>query len=222
YPDGKLLRLINEEKVEGYENGTTKRVFYKWHLNFDCDYKREIDKGGKENDTPINFFKVTIYDLDLYTSGLLNEQEFITYLYFIRSYNSGNEIWHSINKLSEKLNIKDTRITEKIVERLLVTRVKDQFCREDEDFPLVHVDRPNNYKRKIRERQQPSSFYKPVYNIKTCERLSDPNQSQDNQADEDVNEESDKYETWGFNPNDIPIGDTSYQEDDLSLLDDLD
>jgi hypothetical protein len=175
FPDGTKVRLINEEKVEGYENGSTKRTFYKWHLNFDCDYKRE-NKEGKEVDTPINFFKVTIYDLDLYTSGLLNDKEFITYLYFIRANNKEEkQIWHSVEKLSQKLNIKDTSITNKIVTRLLATRVKDQFCNDGEDFPLVHVDRPANYERKIRERLQPSSYYKPIYNTSTLNRLNDDN-----------------------------------------------
>lgn len=176
HPDGISVSLVNEEKVEGYEDGTTKtkRIFYKWHLNFDCDYKKETDKEGKEKLTPINFFKATIYDLDLYTSGLLNEKEFITYLYFIRSYNGDNKIWHSLSALSEKLNIKDISIVEKIVDRLLVVRVKDQFVtKEIEDFPLLHADFPANYNRKIKERQQPSAYYKPVYNMQMCLRLNE-------------------------------------------------
>lgn len=66
FPDGKLVRLINEEKVDGYE-GTTKRKFYKWYLNFDCDYKQEVDgETGEIKDIPINFFN------DETLSGKLN------------------------------------------------------------------------------------------------------------------------------------------------------
>lgn len=202
-PDGITVRLVNEEKVIGFENGKSKRTFYKWHVNFDCDYKREV-KEGKETDTPINFFKVTIYDLDLYINGILNEREFITYLYFIRANNEGKEIWHSIDKLSENLNTKDTSITQKIVERLMNVRVKDKFCGEGEDFPLLHVSYPKNYKQKLMDRQQPSAYYKPKYNISTCSRLievnPDPNEQENNTGedlvDELMNKQKKKAPIW--------------------------
>jgi hypothetical protein len=203
-PEGVKVRLLNEESEDGYENGTVKRKFFKWHLNFDCDYKVEINNKKEEVFTPINFFKVTIYDLDLYTSGLLNEKEFITYLYFIRSFNASKEIWHSVNALSEKLNIKDTNITEKIIDRLLVTRVKDCFCKEDETFPLIHVDRPHNYERRVRDREQPSSYYKPVYHTYTIQRLSED--EQEGKVEEEVKQN-----------NKIPVWDEDFNED-VSLI----
>ncbi|MGD6896083.1 hypothetical protein [Bacillus infantis] len=226
FENGAKVRLINEEKVIGYENGTSKRTFYKWHLNFDCDYKREVKEvnGNKsEVETPINFFKVTIYDLDLFTSGVLNEKEFIAYLYFIRSFNEGKQIWHSIDALSEKLNIKDSRITEKIVERLSSLRVKDKFCEEGQDFPLIHIDKPSNYERRIMDRMQPSAYYKPVYNTHTCKRLGEPETVAKVEGDtpqEDVAEaerRKRRTETWGFDPDEL----TAPEEDDLSCLDEL-
>lgn len=186
YQNGVKVRLINEEKVQGYENGN-KRTFYQWHLNFDCDYKKELDKEKNEIEKPINFFKVTIYDLDLLTSGLLNEKEFITYLYFIRSYNPDKEIWHSMEAISEKMNIKDSRITEKIMERLVEIRVKDKFNdEENQTWPLLHVKRPDNYEKKVRNREQPSSYYIPIYNISTNLRLNgdDPNPYNKNEDQE--------------------------------------
>ncbi|KQL54525.1 hypothetical protein AN964_14165 [Heyndrickxia shackletonii] len=214
--DGTQVRLINEEKVEGYE-GNTKRIFYKWHLNFDCDYKIEKDKDKKETEVPTNFFRVTIYDLDLYTNGILNEKEFITYLYFIRSFNPSIPIWHSIGAISEKTNVKNVSKTDELVERLTHVKVKDKFCKEDETFPLIHVDRPENYKRKILERQQPSSFYKPIYHLSTMKRLmgeDDPNYysvQEDNPSQDIEEDEIEPKENFQV-----------VEDDDLSFLDELD
>ncbi|KMY50557.1 hypothetical protein [Peribacillus loiseleuriae] len=204
YPDGVKVRVINEESEDGYENGNIKRKFYKWHLNFDCDYKREVDEHGEIQDTPINFFKVTIYDLDLYTSKLLNEKEFITYLYFVSSYNANQDIWHTMDKLSENLNTKDVKITEKIVARLIELRVKDKFVDENnQDFPLFHVKRPANYEKRVKEREQPSAYYIPMYNVQMCERLNDKNSDTyvSNEAEEVHNEEQPVGSTFGEKKN---------------------
>ncbi|MEC1155631.1 hypothetical protein [Cytobacillus horneckiae] len=200
HPEGICVRMLNEEKVIGYEEGNIKRNYYKWHLNFDCDYKKEDDENGEVAYTPINFFKVTIYDLDLYTKGILNEKEFITYLYFIRSYNGQMDIWHSVEALSQKLNIKDFRITEKIINRVTSLRVKDKFSSdENEDFPLVHVDRPKNYEQKIRDRLQPSSYYKPIYNTQMCLRLNDEesNPYEPTKENEAIKEDKEDKLAWG-------------------------
>lgn len=183
YPEYIEVPLINEEVVSGFEEGKIKRKFNKWHLTFDCDYKEEVAaETGEVIQTPINFFIITIYDLDLYTNGTLNAKEFITYLYLISSYNAKKDIWHSIDKLSENLNIKDARTSEKIIKRLQEIRIKDQFSTEEyPDYPLIHTKQPENYSKRVRDRERPSAYYIPIYNIKMRERLEkSQSESQDN------------------------------------------
>lgn len=175
YPDGKQVNLITESKVEGYEEGK-KRVFYEWYLNYDHEYK-QVKTDEKINYVATDFFRVTIYDFDLYLNGTLNEKEFITYLYFIRAYNKDEKnIWHTINTLSGKVNIKNDLTTRKMVERFETLRIKDKFITEEnEDFPLIHIDKPNNYDRKVLNREDPSCNYRPVYNLSTLNRLKGDN-----------------------------------------------
>lgn len=169
----KRARLINKKNIKGYENGK-KRSFNKWYVTFNCDYKKEVDhKTGELKFIPENFFIITIYDLDLYTKGILNEKEFITYLYLIRSYDSKKEkaISQRISTISSKINIKNSSITELIFDRLINIRIKDKFCSVDEDLPLIHVSKPANFSKKILIREEPSYYFDPIYNRTTIQKI---------------------------------------------------
>ncbi|MEC1768306.1 hypothetical protein [Schinkia azotoformans] len=173
YSEPRKDRFITEINVKGFENG--KQVtLNRWYINFECDYKQTKDKDGNIIDKPENFFMVTIYDLDLLTSGQLTEKEFIAYLYLIKSYNSGKNdaIYQTISTISEKINIKDRVITKKILEKLVTMRVKDKFCdNQQKDFPLVHFSKPANYEDKLTKRLEPSLKYYPIYHITTLQKL---------------------------------------------------
>lgn len=173
WSEPKPIRFISEKKVKGFENG--KQVtLNRWYVNYECDYKQETDKDGNLIDKPENFFMVTIYDLDLLTKGILNEKEFITYLYLIKSYNSGKDdaIYQSISTISEKINIKDINITEKMLKRLVSLRVKDKFSPNPiTDYPLVHTEKPKNYNDNLTKRLEPSLKYYPIYNRTTLQKI---------------------------------------------------
>lgn len=170
-----ILRFIDEKKETGYENGKRLSI-NRWYVHWGCDYKKEnkeVNGSVQQVDVPISFFPVTIYDLDLLTDGLLNENEFITYLLTVKSYNSGKNdtVNYSMRALAENLGIKIEATVEKYINRLLDLRVKDQFCEEGQDFPLVHRKTNQNHQRKLATRSEPSYKYIPVYNITMMQRL---------------------------------------------------
>jgi|GEM_PF-5199538 len=186
YSDGGYnCRLISNKKVTGWE-GNIKRTYLQWKMNFEHDYE-PVTKDGKVNHVAKNFFRVTLYDLDLYISGLLNEKEFITYLYFIKSYNENMNIWHSVVKVAEKVNVKNPTLIQKMINRFEVLRLKNEFCDEsNKDFPLIHIDKPANYEKRLRNREDPSCCYRPVYNLSIMARLNreNPNIYSDEELEE--------------------------------------
>lgn len=173
YPEPKKDRFITEQEVKGFEKGK-KVTLNRWYVNFECDYEQTKDKDGNLINKPKNFFMVTIYDLDLLTSGVLSEKEFIAYLYLIKSFNSGKNdaIYQKISTISKKINIKDIDITKKILKKLVSIRVKDKFCDDEQkDFPLVHFSKPANFQDQLVKRLEPSLKYYPIYNDTTLLKL---------------------------------------------------
>ncbi len=172
------INFLSEVKEIGNENGKS-RIMNRWYVHYGCDYKKEeieVDGELKSDDVPINFFPVTIYDLDLLTKGLLNEKEFITYLFLIKSYNTAkaNTVNYSMRALSKNLGIKNEATTEKYINRLLDLRIKDEFCEvdQDQDFPLIHRQSNKNLQQKLATRNEPSYKYFPIYNTTTMQKLN--------------------------------------------------
>ncbi|MEC1780053.1 hypothetical protein [Schinkia azotoformans] len=223
YSEPRKDRFITEKNVKGFENG--KQVtLNRWYVNYECDYKQTMDKDGNIIDKPENFFMVTIYDLDLLTSGQLTEKEFVTYLYLIKSYNSAKNdaIYQTISTISDKINIQDRAITKRILEKLVTIRVKDKFCDDGKDFPLVHFSKPANYEDKLAKRLEPSLKYYPIYNTTTLQKLKGEDviayptaeESAENKTDSELN----KVDTNLLVDSDLNKTDSDYDYLDGDIL----
>lgn len=174
--DGEPLHkepLVKEKIVNGYVNNKLTPM-KRWHVDYDCDYKKEVNEDtGEILYVPTNFFTVTIYDLDLFTKKILSKGEFIMYLFFIRKYKSGfDPVWFKTSTIAESLRIKLHGTAQKYIDRIVNLRIKDIYCEENQDFPLVHTRKPKNFNDKLTNNHEPSIGYIPIYNEQMMKRLN--------------------------------------------------
>ncbi|KQX69250.1 hypothetical protein [Paenibacillus sp. Root444D2] len=128
-----------------------------WYVDFIPDHKKT-----KEGTTPINFFAVTIDDLDLLTKGYLTRPEFILYLFFIRIHKEKSEQQKPFNlrnsTIAERLQIKGADTTlNKYIDKL-------------ESLGLIQINYPKNYDDKLMFRQEPSREFIPIANLAYMEQ----------------------------------------------------
>ncbi|MGG3925662.1 hypothetical protein ABET51_06645 [Metabacillus fastidiosus] len=172
-----FFQLVKKHRDRGFERNREVKT-YRWYTPFDCDRKEIVNPETKEKELKAHsFFMVTIYDFDLYLNGILDEHEFALYLYLIKCFDSNNKenkgIAQSKSKISENVLVKDVKVTERRLDKLVNLRVKDKYCLEDEDFPLIHTIKPKNYNLKLTTRQEPSLHYYTVYNDTNIQKIND-------------------------------------------------
>lgn len=185
----RITQLVRKRGEIGFERNRKVKTD-RWFCPWDCERKEVKSENGMEL-KPYDFFSVTVYDFDLFRNGILNDDEFVMYLYLVRSYNS-NEIEkkgiaQSVSKIAENLNIKNPDIVHKRLKKLVNLRVKDKWCSENEDFPLLQTTKPKNYNVKLTTRQEPSLHYYPIYNDLTIGKINDKEDAPDNVLDIDNN-----------------------------------
>ncbi|WP_025726767.1 hypothetical protein [Heyndrickxia ginsengihumi] len=175
-----LVPLVKKHKDRGFETKRTVKT-YRYYTPFDCDLKeiKNSETGEKELHAH-KYFIVTLYDLDLYINGILNEDEFALYLYLIQIFNSNDEnkqgIAISVSKISENMRVKDSNVTQKRLNKLTELRVTDKFWENVKDeysngFPLIHTRQPKNYNIKLTTRNETSLYYYPIYNDTTIKKI---------------------------------------------------
>ncbi|MCP3738794.1 hypothetical protein [Rossellomorea sp. BNER] len=204
--DGKHVLLENPKSVDlvrkrgeiGFERNRKVKTD-RWFCPWDCNRKLVKTENGKEL-KPYDFFAVTIYDFDLYRNGILNDEEFVLYLYLVKSYNSNDKdkkgIAQTVSKIAENLNVKNPDIVQKRLDKLVNLRVRDAYCNEGEDFPLLQTTKPKNHNQKLLTRNEPSLHYYPIYNDTTIEKINNKVEANEKEADgefwgEDLNSDSD-------------------------------
>lgn len=124
-----------------------------YYIDFIPDHKKT-----KEGTTPINFFAVTIHDLDLLTSGHLTRSEFLLHLFFIRRHTEKHENqkgFHMSNSyIAECLKIKGANTT------------LNTYIDKLENMGFIQINKPKNYQEKLIFRQEPSREFIPKFNLK--------------------------------------------------------
>jgi hypothetical protein len=167
--------LISKRKEKGYE-GNKQVETNRWYTPFNCDLKEIRNPDSNEIELKAHkFFIVTIYDFDLFLNGILDEHEFALYLYLVQCFNSDKDnkgIAQSISKIAENMNVKDTNIIQRRLDKLINLRVTDKYCSIGEDFPLIHTSKPKNYNHKLITRQEPSLHFYPIYNDTTIAKIN--------------------------------------------------
>ncbi|MBS4191210.1 hypothetical protein KHA94_13560 [Bacillus sp. FJAT-49705] len=154
------VRLISEKEHVAYNPKIKKNVkTLHWYTNYIPSYQVK-KKGVNETLVPINFFMVTIEDFDLLTNGVLSRNEFITYLFFLKTYKygtrDGSQMYWKLSTIAEALNYRLVETVHKHVEKLLSVKIND--------VPLLEETRPNNYELQILKGEEPSSRYIPRFN----------------------------------------------------------
>ncbi|MEH7381782.1 hypothetical protein V7138_15070 [Bacillus sp. JJ1533] len=169
------FQLVKKHKDRGFERNRKVKT-YRWYTPFDCELKEVTNPETKEVELKAHkYFMVSIYDLDLFINGILDEHEFALYLYLVQCYDSSDKeskgIAQTTSKIAENLNVKDVDVIQRRLDKLINLRVKDRFCLENEDLPLIHASKPKNFNHKLMTRQEPSLHYYPVYNDTTIQKI---------------------------------------------------
>lgn len=168
--DEREVPLISEKTHSAYNPKTKKnQKALHWYTNYIPNHKK-TKKDNKEILVPTNFFMITIEDFDLLTNEILTRNEFITYLFFLKSYKYGTaddkQMYWKLSTIAESLNYKLTETVQNHVEKILNVKVSD--------IPLLEEIRPKNYDLQILKGEEPSSRYIPRHNpFKTSEMNSE-------------------------------------------------
>jgi hypothetical protein len=152
--------LISEKTHSAYNPKLKKNIKkLHWYTNF-IPYYKQTKKVGKEINLPYNFFMITIEDFDLLTNGTLSRNEFITYLYLLKTYKYGandeSQMYWKLSTIAENLQYKMTGTIHKHIEKLLDLKIGD--------VPLLEEIKPKNYNLQILKGEEPSSRFIPRYN----------------------------------------------------------
>lgn len=202
FPYEDKVKIVDEmevplisEKVHSAYNPKTKKnqKSLHWYTNFIPNYKL-VKKGDKEEVVPMNFFMVTLDDLDLLTDKKLTRNEFVTYLFFLKAYKYGtddnHQMWWRLSTLAETLKYKLVGSVHKHVEKILNLKI--------DDIPLLEELRPKNYDLQIIKGEEPSSRYIPRYNPSKMSEMNFGKQEMDSLNEEmsfeKVEMDSDKVE----------------------------
>ncbi|TWE05992.1 hypothetical protein FB550_1027 [Neobacillus bataviensis] len=174
----RMAQLVRQRGERGFERNRKVKTI-RWFTPFDCDLKKVRNKETQKDELKAEkFFMVTIYDLDLFINGILDEHEFALYLYLIQCFDSNDKdkkgIAQTTSKISENLNVINPSVTQRRLDKLVNLRVKDKYCTdENKDFPLIHTRKPENYNHKLTTRQEPSLYYYPIYNDLTLQKIQE-------------------------------------------------
>lgn len=174
----RMAQLVRKRGDRGFERNRKVKT-NRWFTPFDCDLKKVRNKETQNEELKAEkFFMVTIYDLDLFINGILDEHEFALYLYLMKCFDSSDKekkgIPQSTSRISENLNVINPAVTQRRLDKLVNFRVKDRFCTEEyKDFPLIHTIKPGNYNHKLTTRQEPSLHYYPIYNYETLRKIQE-------------------------------------------------
>lgn len=155
--DEKSVPLITEKTHSAYNPKTMKNEKrLHWYTNYIPYYK-----AVKKEVVPVNFFMVTLDDLDLLTNKVLTRNEFVTYLFFLKAYKYGtsdeHQMWWKLSTIAETLNYKLVKTLHKHIEKILSLTINN--------IPLLEEIRPKNYDLQIDKGEEPSSRYIPRFNL---------------------------------------------------------
>lgn len=197
----RMVQLVRERGEIGFERNRKVKT-HRWFTPFDCDLKKVRNTETQKDELKAEkFYMVTIYDLDLFINGTLDEHEFALYLYLIQCFDSSDKdkkgIAQSTSKISENLKVINPAVTQRRLDKLVNLRVKDKFCTDEyKDFPLIHSKKPDNYNHKLTTRQEPSLYYYPIYNDLTLQKIQKVEPEQDYIDDENKSDSDlDKMDT---------------------------
>ncbi|MCR4367093.1 hypothetical protein NT852_14915 [Bacillus amyloliquefaciens] len=159
----RIISLITEKNQVVYNPSTksNKKVKH-WYPNLIPDHKK-----GKDKPIPVNFFLVSLKDLNLFTQGQLSRTEFITYLFLLKTYAYGKEdkdqVWMRYNFIASKTRRKLSQTIQDHIEKLKSLSI--------DGTRLIRQMYPNNYQLRIDTGQEASSKFIPDFNVKTMDEL---------------------------------------------------
>jgi AraC-like DNA-binding protein len=158
-----------------------------YYTNFIPDHK-DLEVENKKP-KPINFFMVTLDDFKLLTDGVLERNEFITYLFLLRinKFKSTKPFYISISKIADRLNYRLPETVDKHIEKIKSITI--------DGSPLVEEQRPMNYDLQIMKGEEPSAYYQTTYNLsKMLEMSSD--KSEVSFTKEEMSSEKKEMDLW--------------------------
>ncbi|MED3511721.1 hypothetical protein [Bacillus velezensis] len=159
----RIVSLITEKNQVVYNPSTKSNQKVKhWYPNLIPDHKK-----GKDKPVPVNFFLVSLKDLNLFTQGQLSRTEFITYLFLLKTYAYGkkdkDQVWMRYSFIASKTRRKLPQTTQDHIEKLKSLNI--------DGAQLIRQMYPNNYQIQMESGHETSSKFIPDFNIKTMGEL---------------------------------------------------